>query len=469
MNNTETFNRKTLSGDAPELTPLIEAEITAGAGSLEQKTWSLGRAVTLIGRSRHAHIRVDGDDIESIHAALLNTGDAIVLADPASRYGIYCGNQKVKVRVLQPGEMFRVGSCLLQLDGPGGGPTARLDPAEVVRLTEPVRLADEQGQSWTARQVGVVIGSRPGCTVRLQHPDVLPLHAILTRVGCRTMVVSLVADRLVRINGEPAGIAPLATGDKLSIRPFTLAVTVGGEALRPEPAGSGEQDHRHEWQEATDRQTKTAPAATPPAARALPPANAAGEAPAQANAAPAPSAPPCTDPPAATQAAHPAGLPDVPADPAARGCDTDARLAQVQEQVLNSSKHLRQWHQQLEQYANGLIRRDAELTRRGERLDDLQKSLRQSEARIEQRSSELDQAQAALARQEEQYRARAGTLRQEREDLERENGRLLQQIDDLTVEQQRLYRRIEHLEARAPADPDPAGRDSRRRRWWPLG
>jgi pSer/pThr/pTyr-binding forkhead associated (FHA) protein len=211
--------------------PLLDAEVTAGAGSPEQKSWSLVRPVTLIGFSRHAHIRVEGYGVEAVHAALLNTGDAIVLASLASRQGVYFNTQKIRTRVMRSGECFRVGSCLLRLgldrDTPGLDPACALKLPEVVRL----RMTQPAAQDWTLDSVGAVIGRRPGCDVRLPSREVLPLHALLTRVGRQVVLASLCADKAIRINGATTCVHPLQTGDTLTIWPVTLRMTFGRDNL----------------------------------------------------------------------------------------------------------------------------------------------------------------------------------------------------------------------------------------------
>jgi len=233
------FNRDVPALAASDSGPLLDAEVTAGAGSPEQKSWSLVRPVTLIGFSRHAHIRVQGLGVEAVHAALLNTGDAIVLTALVSRQGVYFNNQKIRARVMRSGESFLLGSCLLRLGLDRSAP--RLDPARVLKLPEVVRLRMTRPaeQEWTLESVGTVIGRRPGCDVRLPSREVLPLHALLTRVGRQVVLASLASDKPIRVNGAPTGVCPLQSGDTLTIWPVTLHMTFGREGLLPQEQAGG--------------------------------------------------------------------------------------------------------------------------------------------------------------------------------------------------------------------------------------
>lgn len=211
-----------------EWPPLLQAEVTAGPDTSEQKTWRLLRPVTLIGSSRHAHVRIEADGIEALHAALLNTADAIVLASLVSRQGVYCGQQKVKTRVLQPGESFCLGACLLRLDLEPAAMVSPPQTAEVLRLPRPVHLKTLRGDphEWTTDAIATVIGSRPGCDVRIDSKDVLPLQALLTRVGRHTVLASLAADKPIRVNDTPVNLAVLENGDTLTIWPIVLQLTI---------------------------------------------------------------------------------------------------------------------------------------------------------------------------------------------------------------------------------------------------
>jgi pSer/pThr/pTyr-binding forkhead associated (FHA) protein len=233
MSRLQTFNRDMPISNVSDWGELLDAEVTAGAGTPEQKSWSLVRPVTLIGFSRHAHLCVQGVGVEAVHAALLNTGDAIILVSLISRHGVFVNNERVRTRVMRSGESFCLGSCLLRLDL--GRSALRIEPTCALRLPEIVRLRMTRPaeQEWSLESVGSVIGRRPGCDVRLPSKEALPLHALLTRVGRQVVLASLAADKPLRVNGGQASVCPLRSGDTLTIWPVKLAMTFGRDEARP--------------------------------------------------------------------------------------------------------------------------------------------------------------------------------------------------------------------------------------------
>lgn len=392
----ETLNTTYRSGILEQrlLSDLLEAEVTAGAGTLEQKSWSLIRPVTLIGLSHHAHIRIEGQGIEPVHAALLNTADAIILADLDSRAGIFFANQKVKTRVLQPGESFRLGTCLLRVDLVSSANRhtmmeSLLSLPTLVTLTSTRGLAGE----WSTQAVGTVIGSREGCDIRLESKDVLPQHALLSRVGRQVVLASLAADKSIRINSNTVAASVLENGDTLTIWPTVLRVSMGGHSTPRTFADNGKQPVQLQ-----ERQTLSTPsqesslrkfdAITEPAVQEDDPATEPAE---QEDPGTGEAQPETGN---RSSVAVPAPHEGIPATPPGFCSDIPAlgsRLTELEEQLVTSARQLRQWQEQLELYAAQLVRRDAALAGRAKHLDDLQTHLQEQEGRIERRARELKQ------------------------------------------------------------------------------
>lgn len=446
METLSTTSSEAGSSERRPLDGLPAAALTAGAGTAGQKTWNLARPVTLLGSSRHVHIHLDDLGVEPVHAALLNTGQAIVLADLVSRQGTFLDAQRVRARVLQPGQSFRLGSFLLRLDAAAVPVLSPADPEDLLRLPELVTLCVSRGQAgqWTASAVGTIVGSRPGCDIRLPSKDVLPLHAIVTRVGSQVVLASLAADRSIRINGAATNLSVLQTGDVLTIWPICLQVsmTPSRPDRAPMPAMPGTQA-----KEQAEMSTRQPQAAVQPCDRSEPPAP------------------------------LPAGL-AMPAAPDGEIPQIGSRLIELEEQLRNSSKQLRQWQQQLEQYANGLIRRDAELTRRSEQLDQLQSRLQQVEGALQTREQKLaeqegrllletrqvqqtqqdlqaqrrqvEQQWAAITTGKEQIDAERRTLAAERETQQAERTRLFEQFSQALSE---AWNRVRDGADRAPREP----------------
>ncbi len=210
--------------DRQGIGPLLAAAVAAGAGTAAQKAWSLERPVTLIGMSHRVHIRAEGG-VEPVHAALLNTGDAVVLADLNSRGGVFCGQERVTARAMQPGEWFRIGECTFQVNFVREDRHDR--PAEsLLAMPSLVTVMAIRGIAgrWPVPKIGTVIGRREGCGIRLDNPEVLPLQAVLSRVGQSVLIATLGTDKHIRINDASASTFVLRDGDVMTTWPIRLRV-----------------------------------------------------------------------------------------------------------------------------------------------------------------------------------------------------------------------------------------------------
>ncbi len=69
-----------------------------------------------------------------------------------------------------------------------------------------------------------LIGSRAGCKINLQHPNVAPVHAAIVHTGSRLLACDLATVRGARLNGLPLELEELAEGDALVIGPWEFRV-----------------------------------------------------------------------------------------------------------------------------------------------------------------------------------------------------------------------------------------------------
>ncbi len=83
-----------------------------------------------------------------------------------------------------------------------------------LRLVGDVRLAGE----------AIRLGSSPACNVRLDHPDVSPIHARIERRGAEWRLFEEPGAHGVRLNGRKVQEAALVPGDVIDIRPFSINV-----------------------------------------------------------------------------------------------------------------------------------------------------------------------------------------------------------------------------------------------------
>ncbi len=86
------------------------------SGPLDGKTWAFEQEIT-IGRDDAVAVACITLDryVSRKHARLRSDGDALVLADLASRNGTRLGGQDVTETTLAPGERFIIGRTLLRV------------------------------------------------------------------------------------------------------------------------------------------------------------------------------------------------------------------------------------------------------------------------------------------------------------------------------------------------------------------
>ena len=93
-----------------------------------------------IGRHESNDVRIGSATVSNYHAEILNHGGRLLLRDLGSRNGTYLNSEKVRQRVLSPGDRIGIGTSLLTVDieldsnlndGNGLSPPMRADGVEV--------------------------------------------------------------------------------------------------------------------------------------------------------------------------------------------------------------------------------------------------------------------------------------------------------------------------------------------------
>jgi len=224
MNNNRTDEQpevRLLRNDAPRV------RITAGAGTASQKSWYLRRPVTLIGSHPEAYVTLSGNDVAAAHCVIVNTGTVVLCKDLHTATGTTVNDQAVDLTVLQDGDLIRVGSTLIQVavhafrkskpppaDGTG-------DP---LKLCQPMWFKSPGASGGRPVEAAcAVIGSVEGAAVRLDHPGVSPVHALVFHADGQPAVFALSADAPTLVNGRSVGLAPIEPGDRLRLGEAVLA------------------------------------------------------------------------------------------------------------------------------------------------------------------------------------------------------------------------------------------------------
>jgi pSer/pThr/pTyr-binding forkhead associated (FHA) protein len=99
-------------------------------------SWRAETAVTVLGRSPGAEIRLDHPDVSLVHAAVFAVGGELAVADLDSRTGLTVNGEKRTFAVVKPGDKLGLGPFAVALGGPLGA------YVEGRPTTEPPGVAD---------------------------------------------------------------------------------------------------------------------------------------------------------------------------------------------------------------------------------------------------------------------------------------------------------------------------------------
>lgn len=224
----------------PESAPKVR--VTAGAGSVAQKTWNLRRPVTLIGSRRPAHIVLHDKNVSRAHCVIVNTGTEVLVKDLHTSKGTRCNDERVDLAVLKDGDVITVGANRIQvaIQVPGdasedsGCGMAFVDPT---RLPTPITLhLIHTTQEWILQDAVTLIGRHDAAPVRLDHDKVSRRHAIVFRFASGSAIFEIGGEGEVAVNGETRSLSRMSDGDRIAIGPFGLGVgnNLSTQPLTPE-------------------------------------------------------------------------------------------------------------------------------------------------------------------------------------------------------------------------------------------
>lgn len=230
--------------ELPSTAPL--ARVTAGLGSVAQKTWNLRRPVTLIGSRRPAHIVLHDGDISHAHCVIINTGTEVLLKDLHTRTGTSCNDTRIDLTLLKDGDVITVGAGRIQVaiqtpqdtTSDSGCGMKYSDP---LAFPSPVRVGlIHTDQTWEIAEAAALIGRHEAARILLDHQDISPRHAILFRFNGGPAVFDLGGQNGVLVNGRQCTLAALTDGDRVTVGPFGLLIGSDDEtALDVHHAASG--------------------------------------------------------------------------------------------------------------------------------------------------------------------------------------------------------------------------------------
>ena len=182
----------------------------------------LDRPVCVIGRKDYVNLPLPAKEVSKLHALIVREQRRVYLRDLASTNGVEVNGEPVREIGLSDADIVRIGSFTLRchkgfgakgqrpgVDGDGNGAMPKTPTAE---------LRGKAGNfSFPPERHTLLIGQREACDVRLKHPSVAPVHAVLFEMDGRHYVQTFAPETATRVNGRPVHREALQPGDELLI------------------------------------------------------------------------------------------------------------------------------------------------------------------------------------------------------------------------------------------------------------
>jgi pSer/pThr/pTyr-binding forkhead associated (FHA) protein len=200
--------------------------------------WSLAQPYAVIGRDPRCDVAVMDESVSRRHAYLQILAGGVFVVDLDSRTGLTLDGERALGGWLPPGGILGLGSYRLRLEAPGEGLPGGEGPGES-RKARPSPLAERleagsadglvpsleippstsgSGRLWfRVRRMLTLVGSHPGCRLRLQDEAVSRHHAALLRLEDSLWVVDLLSREGLKVEGEPVRWAALEEGNSLHV------------------------------------------------------------------------------------------------------------------------------------------------------------------------------------------------------------------------------------------------------------
>lgn len=220
--------------------------VTAGAGTVSQKSWNLLRPVTLIGSQRKSHIVLHDATISKAHCVIVNTGTDVLLKDLNTPAGTIRNDSPINLGPLHNGNTIDIGETRIDVAVSGGTPTGlpgtgNHRPAPT-RMTREVTLRAADGsQEWKISEAVTLLGQNAAGDFGVGDEAVTRPLAVIFRLGQGLGVFDLGESKTL-IDGQPAGVAPIREGQTLSVGGVEILVgregAVAGNGHATTPAGS---------------------------------------------------------------------------------------------------------------------------------------------------------------------------------------------------------------------------------------
>jgi len=212
----------------------------------------IDRPVCVIGRKDYVNLPLPAKEVSKLHALIVREQGRVYLRDLASTNGVEVNGEPVREIGLSDADVVRIGSFTLQClrgfgrngkrsadgDGDGNGESAAGRGA----AAPTAELRGKAGNfSFPPGRHTLLIGQRETCEVRLKHPSVAPVHAVVFEMDGRHYVQTFAPELATRVNGRPIHREVLQPGDDLRIGELAFKyalVDLSAESVAPSGAAA---------------------------------------------------------------------------------------------------------------------------------------------------------------------------------------------------------------------------------------
>jgi pSer/pThr/pTyr-binding forkhead associated (FHA) protein len=193
-----------------QLPVLISTSPKDGAFSV-----AIDRPVCVVGARRLVHLPLCDSSISKAQALIVIESAGVYLRDLASRNQTFVNDQPVREVRLEKNDIVRFGSHVFTCEG-------AFDRSAEVKPTPPAELSvDSAGagsrQIVPLEQYTFLIGSRYGCDLLLNGPDIALAHAVIFVRDGRRFLRDLSSHTGTLLNNQPCREAELNPGDEIRI------------------------------------------------------------------------------------------------------------------------------------------------------------------------------------------------------------------------------------------------------------
>lgn len=188
--------------------PRPRLAVTSGASTSE---YNLDRDAYTLGRDPSNDIVVEDPKVSRRHAELRRTATGYEIIDAGSANGVLLDGKKIAQKLLEDGDVLRIGAGVT-LAYRAGGREAAKPPPSVVELGEDAR---------------VTVGRDPENTLTLDHPLVAGRQIAIVKRGGQVFVEDGGAGSETFVNAQPLArgeVRPLRPGDVVRVGPTNLVV-----------------------------------------------------------------------------------------------------------------------------------------------------------------------------------------------------------------------------------------------------